>query len=455
MAVACGKTFCAVATSKRMLRIMRPDGLQEIPEMLPGPVVSMYAKNDLLFVVYHSDEPSVNGTQHLSYAFYIVGSGSVLKSVADGKVPVPLYDKSPLRWVSLADDSMGCMPMFMDSAGMLFGLSKTMNWKWVPLLDTKSSSIRQSKHERIWPVNVSSDKLMAVHLKGKNVFEPKTTPPRPVLSSFELRIPVAGLEESKVGALKHKLEDNALRAAISLDQRSWYKSLSTKEDMENEIMREEAKLDAIVLKHFVLALKLNRSNRALGLVGRLRTMKAMRIAHEQAQRQSAPSALIERIEGAIQDRVAQEELLQEQEDDDEESEEEEEEDDEMNADSDIEVVSKSTKQTKGQISSKLGSRKRTMADDPSQDDNEEPEDDNDGSANDAAATRNPFARKGKLSGKGSKTSPSKPGTKENSKGLLNIFSMKSPQGVITPKLGRQSSFSKEARSSQKKRRRLA
>jgi len=314
--VAVGDTFCAVATSRRILRLFRHNGLQETPVMLPGPVISMSASHSLLFVIFHESEPCGNGTQNVGYMLVNLDSGdsqTIPGVISRGKVPCPVRETSPVKWIGLAEASMGLMPLFVDCKGMLMGLSQSIGWTWVPLMD-----FALMKKQAIWPVGLQGNMLTAVVLRG-GLIQPETVP-QPVVSSLKLQMPLLGVN-AKSGALKHQFEQSALTDNLFLEQLKWiqpvigeYQNCRDLFD-EERLNQEEAKLDAELLKHFVLSIKLEKFGRAFGLVRKIRSDQFLEVALSQARKLDASNNLIDRIEQLIE--------LRNSIDDEEESDEEE------------------------------------------------------------------------------------------------------------------------------------
>ncbi|CAM9947064.1 unnamed protein product, partial [Choristocarpus tenellus] len=168
LGVAAGGGWVAVATNK-FLRVFTASGLQVETSMLPGPVVTMAGSGALLVVIYHKGLP-LGESQSLAYLLLDVGGGREL-SCGD----VCLSSGAELTWLGLSDD---LMVVAMDSTGLLMGLTQSLGWRWMPLLDTLSVS--KNKQDRFWPVGVVTGKLLAANLKG--VEEYPTTYPRPVLT---------------------------------------------------------------------------------------------------------------------------------------------------------------------------------------------------------------------------------------------------------------------------------
>ena len=405
MSVACGSSFCAVATNRRLLRVLRPDGTQEVPVLLGGPIVAMVGGGNLLFLTFHEQEPAINGTQNIGFVFYEVchqGSENCLDEIVHGRLPVPCYEKDPLKWVGIADKSMGQMPVFADCTGHVYGLSVYAKWCWVPLLN---------ESKPFWPVAVTTDSLMAVMLGNGSENGPRVVP-RPVLGTIAVKMPMIGLEEGKVGVLKFKLEEGALNATMMLEQKRWLSTIEGTEEEEEENLDALSKqVDAKILKHFVLCLKLGKLDRAMGLIYRLRSVDAMEIAHVQASKEPNAATIIDKIESLIAQRKSEAADVEEELSEDEDGNEEEIHNDDQ---SPREQLSLSQKPPRNPFA------KKTMALSP------------------GAKPVNPFAK------------ASQPNSKPKACNVAR--KQKSPSVTITPKLGRQSSFSQEARSSAKRRR---
>jgi len=308
--VAAGSTFCAVGTNRRILRIVRPTGLQEAPILVPGPLLAMVGAGPFLFVLFHRVQASPDGTQVVDYILYNVGGegipgAGIDATAAQGSVPLPQGENMPVKWIGMGDKTTGFIPVLLDSKGNLMALSKGMNWNWVPLLDIES--IRRSKHDTFWPVSVHQAKVMAILLKGEGNDFPATHP-RPVVSAFPVQLSLMGMVgESKT--LKYKYEEEAIRGSMLLAQREWAQENASSFMQsarggplidERRLREHEAEIDKVILRNFTLSLKLKMSNRAFGLARRLRFNRSLQIAHQQARKLQAEAALLNRIERLIE-----------------------------------------------------------------------------------------------------------------------------------------------------------
>jgi chromosome transmission fidelity protein 4 len=190
--VAIGDNWAAVATSLQMIRLFRPSGLQDIPAMLPGPLVTMVGHGNLLGVIYHKGVTFGNNQQALGYSVFRVQSsenGPVLSSfnnISNGTLP--LGQEATLRWAGFSELGMFCIS---DSGGLLLGL-EDKNELWVPLKRLHSAGA-QSQY---WMIGVIAEKAMAVMVQGDHP-EPRVSNPKPIITSLDLRPPLIRADEDE------------------------------------------------------------------------------------------------------------------------------------------------------------------------------------------------------------------------------------------------------------------
>ena len=311
--IAVGSTFCACATTKGLLRLFRPSGIEELPQLMPGAALSMVASGPFLLILFHVTDPTVDGTQMIGYRLANAGvPGSSATILSEGRFP--MTPGAVIEWCGFSDESMGLMPFVLDSDGMLFGLCQGAGFQWVPFLDTKA--IKEMRRASCWPVCVKRGRLLSVVLKGKKM-HPKVLP-RPVLAANELRIPILGIDGEKKPASKFIAEESLLREDASLRQRCWASSKDVgamtimqddDDDDEAAMLREEAQLDKKLLRLLQAILKKaekgGRSGglmKALGMVRRLRMCKSVEIASVMVRQCKAAGAgqLLERVELLLQ-----------------------------------------------------------------------------------------------------------------------------------------------------------
>lgn len=192
-------------------------------------------------ITHQSSDLVALGTPHPDAEDYDVGSVT-LKSVF---------------WTDTGD------PAIYDSTGTLLILLhwRTMGQaKWVPLLDTRNlERLRDGKKEETyWPVAVASEKFHCIILKGGD-----TTPswPRPLLSEFELEIPIArpintkqaegGESEESIAKQSQRLEETYVRTTLSmalLDDLVQSYGDNARYSDKTELARQEIEIDKLLLQ---------------------------------------------------------------------------------------------------------------------------------------------------------------------------------------------------------------
>jgi chromosome transmission fidelity protein 4 len=94
--------FVAAATSKQVVRLYTTTGVPKYVFQLDGPVVSMAAKDELLFVAYHT--AATPGSQCLGYVLYDVDTWTV---VHKDRLPMS-PGATTLSWLGFTDEGMAC-----------------------------------------------------------------------------------------------------------------------------------------------------------------------------------------------------------------------------------------------------------------------------------------------------------------------------------------------------------
>jgi chromosome transmission fidelity protein 4 len=331
VAVAVGRKFAAVATTRQFLRLFKSSGIQAGVVQLPGPVVTMVGSdcgNGLLAVIYHT-APTYDGRQKLGYMLLSTEQGTEL-----GRGSIDLLPDAVLTWAGFSEENV---LVVIDSSGLLLGLSPTLGMQWSPLLDLHR--ISTSEFETHWPVCVQGGKLLCVHLQGglagiSNWDVPKTIP-RPILKAIRLQMPLLQLERGAKGERGQAaaLEDAYLRGDMHRQLHNWERKMRLRDSTRDEeearrVVLENAELDKTTIKLVQAAMKDGRSARALELCGRLTLAKSFDIVLRIAQHARGQNDLGERI-NALKALKLQEEEEEEDDDESEEDEDDEEEDEAM------------------------------------------------------------------------------------------------------------------------------
>ena len=312
-AVAVGRGWVAVATSRQLLRIFSSTGLQLSTVFLRGPVVSLSGLGSRLAVVYHGGLPVEDSYSMKVDLYEIQWDAPFSGKVIVDNFPVPLSAKSTLHWIGFETTSLFFVAM--DSAGVLMMLVRSLGWQWMPVLEVEK--VRKSIDHQYWPVMVRDGTFVFVLLNGESrpaVF------PTPVVSIRKLRV---SLVEKKDG---HKVtEANAEKAHLLM----WTQAKSDhwealKSDLDTmgpraagveDASELEARLQVLQKESDKVFLTLmqdacleKRDSVALNLAFRLRSMKAMEAGIKIANNMGR-TALASALD-AIIDKKLQEEQLQ-------------------------------------------------------------------------------------------------------------------------------------------------
>jgi len=156
-------------------------------------------------------------------------------------------------------------PAIYDSTGTLLVLLHWRNMgqaKWIPLLDTRNLERLRTgrKEETYWPVALANDKFHCIILKGGD-----TTPswPRPLLTEFELEIPIAHQPittnpdpsavdgEESTASQTRRLEESYVRTTLTmalLDDLIQSHGDHARYTDKTELARREIEVDKILLQ---------------------------------------------------------------------------------------------------------------------------------------------------------------------------------------------------------------
>ncbi|MCJ1416779.1 hypothetical protein MMC32_003117 [Xylographa parallela] len=191
-----------------------------------------------------------DGTTKLLYTIENVRRDEVCQS----EDVVALEDGTEINSVFFSDTGDPCI---YDSTGVLLVLQ---HWRtpgqarWVPLLDTKHLDRLASgrKEETYWPVAVAQDKFHCIILKGGDKYPYF---PRPLLSEFDFKIPVASAEPRKddaEDALPNdgpRLEESFVRSSLNLSlMEDLLSSTTATHTQRADLARQEIEVDKVLLQ---------------------------------------------------------------------------------------------------------------------------------------------------------------------------------------------------------------
>lgn len=144
-AITLGYHWTAIATSKKLIRFISPNGEDTMAFGFNNPVVGMTNYENLLAVFYHDAYP-FSGNQFLKVQIINISN---MKQLID--IPVILSTKSELKWYGFSEEGILYV---QDTKFMLWGLYN-QNF-WAPVYDGSEST-------NMWVIGVCEDKI--VHLK--------------------------------------------------------------------------------------------------------------------------------------------------------------------------------------------------------------------------------------------------------------------------------------------------
>ncbi|EME85634.1 uncharacterized protein MYCFIDRAFT_52898 [Pseudocercospora fijiensis CIRAD86] len=206
---------CVVATtSAGYVRVYSLFGLPlKVYRQKSTPAVTCASWRDYIITIGNGPVGG-DGTTRLLYTIENVKRDETYQS----EDIVPLTEGTELRSVFFSDNGDPCI---YDSDGVLLVLQ---HWrtpsqaKWIPLLDTRTLDrlAGGKKEESYWPVAVANDRFHCIILKGGEQYPYF---PRPLLSDFEFRIPIAApvpdeTDDDKELAHQRGLEEQYVRSSI-------------------------------------------------------------------------------------------------------------------------------------------------------------------------------------------------------------------------------------------------
>ena len=252
--IALSSTFIIVTTSTGYARIYTLYGTpHSIFRLQSHPIVTSTVHHSTAFLI--SNGPiSPLGDPTLTYTLTNLATETTHQS--NDLLPLPPSASLVSAFFTSEGD-----PCIYDSTGVLL---LAQHWRtpgqarWIPLLDTKQLSRLQSgrKTESYWPVAVADGTFHCIILKGG-----ETTPsfPRPLVTEFELQIPVintaiASADESSNGESslmsQSRLEEQFVRSRLlaSLLSDRLDHARSGRHALSSELGRRETESDKLLLQ---------------------------------------------------------------------------------------------------------------------------------------------------------------------------------------------------------------
>ena len=273
LAVAVGKGWAAVATSKQYVRLFSSTGLQLSICYLKGSVITMVGSGSRLAIFYLNGFV-LNGPTQISVEIYEFKDNSTTNFIANVSVPLP--SRTTLTWAGFEVETGSLV--FMNSDGVLSMLLKTMGWQWIPILDT--ALIRKAPDVIYWPISVKANRLVYVLLNGES--KPAIYP-QPVASNKPFLMPIVEAKEGKDRGNSQNERTREFMWSLAradhlegLRQDSSVSSdVSDLEYIHQQSYGQRYETDKTILKMMQEALASQRHAAAADLAGRLSTEKAI------------------------------------------------------------------------------------------------------------------------------------------------------------------------------------
>ncbi|MCJ1432139.1 hypothetical protein MMC27_001495 [Xylographa pallens] len=243
-------SYIFVTTNRNYVRVYTLYGTPfRVYRQKSSPTVTCASWRD--YVLTMGNGPvGADGTTKLLYTIENVRRDEVCQS----EDVVALEGGTEINSVFFSDTGNPCI---YDSTGVLLVLQ---HWRtpgqarWVPLLDTKLLDRLASgrKEETYWPVAVAQDKFHCIILKGGDKYPYF---PRPLLSEFDFKIPIASAESRKddaEDALPNdgpRLEESFIRSSLNLSlMEDLLSSTTATHTQRAELARQEIEVDKVLLQ---------------------------------------------------------------------------------------------------------------------------------------------------------------------------------------------------------------
>ncbi|KAF5273925.1 hypothetical protein FQA39_LY01040 [Lamprigera yunnana] len=232
--IACSENLVCLGTSIHFIRVFSIFGTQKSLFSVPGPLVCMSARSNMLLSAYHYSSSRKNDQCINTTLTKLEGL-----TVENKDLKCALRPESKLLWLGFSDS---LTPASQDSSGILYLHPETSN-VWMPFCNTKKHCNNLSDGFFVTAVFESSQSIHGIQCRGSMY---PSFIPRPALSEIPLEPPFI-----EINTEKSQLEANLF---------TW--SLLKVTDVEK-------KLKESALKTFALACRNNLDQRALELIGML------------------------------------------------------------------------------------------------------------------------------------------------------------------------------------------
>ncbi|ESP02838.1 hypothetical protein LOTGIDRAFT_110682 [Lottia gigantea] len=301
-AVTIGDNWLAIGTSLRNIRLFTIAGIQLDILTIPGPIITMAAKNNKLIIVYHKGMGIV-GDQLLGVTLLSIGRN--VKTIFNN-LTLPLSPKSTLTWIGInlhhsnfqsgvCGSCNSTKPMClisMDSLGILRIYNTSIGLQWTQVANTKDHAKGKSDHYWIVSLHESPQQLRCIPCKGSR-YPP--TLPRPAVAILPYQLPLCEMTTEK-----SQYEECLWRNRI------FSYNLPVNSYDRDDILKES---EGALMKLFALSAKADREHRAIE-VCKLMSENTLQLAIKYASR-VRKLQLAERISQLAQEKTQEEDEIEE------------------------------------------------------------------------------------------------------------------------------------------------
>ncbi|GAX80265.1 hypothetical protein CEUSTIGMA_g7703.t1 [Chlamydomonas eustigma] len=263
-AVAAGADFCAASTSRQLLRIFSPTGVQLAVISSAGGLVALAAQEEgsLLAVLSHASQPDIHTkSQRMRVEVYDLSTLTLVE-----RCEVAMTPGCTLTWLGFSSEGLLAT---MDSSGVLRMRSSVMGGSWVPVFESSAHCVAG---EVFWPVGLSISNLTCI-VCSKSQPNPHLHP-RPIFTKQALQVPLLSIEGGSAGVESDLLISSMKKTCLSLSNVQGGSACGT-EMLEMEIANANVEVSKCLMKLYYAALEGDKQARGLELACRMEDEKSL------------------------------------------------------------------------------------------------------------------------------------------------------------------------------------
>ncbi|KAA8490900.1 Minichromosome loss protein 1 [Porphyridium purpureum] len=282
-AIAISSDFVACVSSARMLRVFTHTGVQTDSMPIPGPAVTLTARDDRLAVVYCTPDAAISVVV-LELDAYQTIAGELFHG------PVSTSPESLLVWAgfaetrgpprSLSDKIMRSDLVLYDNLGRACALSQApLGYRWRILLD---NAAKLAQADYFWPLAFKQEGL-AVGVKCHGIERYPSALTRPLLTTIGFEAPsIDGTARLSSQLMRLRGDVSRAQSVLTYAKGVFGEDHPAYLDIGDELTDAELQVDKCLLKLIEEACQTARGTRALELAARLNMPKSIDVAYKLA-----------------------------------------------------------------------------------------------------------------------------------------------------------------------------